>query len=92
VSGGARYRRVGNTCEREVVDRRHRALGIHAERYPLSGASRFHDSGHDVDIYAFGPDEAPLAAEVKKRTGFTQLERWLGDTTRCSYAATMPIR
>jgi Holliday junction resolvase len=81
VSGGARYRRVGNTCEREVVDR-HRALGIHAERYPLSGASRFHDSGHDVDIYAF----------VKKRTGFTQLERWLGDTTRCSYAATMPIR
>jgi hypothetical protein len=33
VSGGARYRRVGNTCERGVVDR-HRALGIHAERYP----------------------------------------------------------
>lgn len=78
---GARHRRVGNACEREVVDR-HRDLGVKAERYPLSGASRFRGSGHDVDIYAFGTDEAPLVAEVKKRkggAGFTQLERWLGD-------------
>jgi hypothetical protein len=78
---GARHRRVGNACEREVVDR-HRDLGIHAERYPLSGASRFRGSGHDIDVYAFGRDEAPLVAEVKKRrggAGFTQLERWLGD-------------
>ena len=78
---GARHRRVGNACEREVVDR-HLDLGIKAERYPLSGASRFRGSGHDVDIYAFGPDEAPLVAEVKKRkagAGFAQLERWLGE-------------
>ena len=78
---GARHRRVGNACEREVVDR-HRDLGVKAERYPLSGATRFRGSGHDVDIYAFGTDEAPLVAEVKKRkggAGFTQLERWLGD-------------
>jgi len=78
---GSRHRRVGNTCEREVVDR-HRDLGIKAERYPLSGSSRFRDSGHDVDIYAFGTDEAPLVAEVKKRrngAGFTQLEKWLGE-------------
>src|SRR5262249_1452635 len=78
---GARHRRVGNACEREVVDRHH-DLGIKAERYPLSGSSRFRGSGHDVDIYAFGTDEAPLVAEVKKRkggAGFTQLERWLGD-------------
>src|SRR5262245_51407072 len=78
---GASHRRVGNACEREVVDR-HLDLGIKAERYPLSGASRFRGSGHDVDIYAFGPDEAPCVAEVKKRkggAGFTQLERWLGE-------------
>jgi len=78
---GARHRRVGNACEREVVDR-HRDLGVKAERYPLSGATRFRGSGHDVDIYAFGTDEAPIVAEVKKRrngAGFTQLERWLGD-------------
>jgi len=78
---GARHRRVGNACEREIVDR-HRALGVHAERYPLSGASRFRGSGHDIDIYALGRDEAPLVAEVKKRkggAGFTQLERWLGE-------------
>jgi Holliday junction resolvase len=78
---GARHRRVGNACEREVVDR-HRDLGVKAERYPLSGASRFRGSGHDVDIYAFGTDEAPLVAEVKKRkggAGFIQLEKWLAD-------------
>src|SRR5262249_62079704 len=77
---GARHRRVGNACEREVVDRHH-ALGIKAERYPLSGASRFRGSGHDVDIYVFGNEEAPLVAEVKKRkdgAGFTTLENWLG--------------
>src|SRR5262249_61664333 len=78
---GARHRRVGNACEREVVDR-HRGLGVHAERYPLSGASRFRGSGHDVDIYVFGKDQAPLVAEVKKRkggAGFTTLEKWLGE-------------
>jgi hypothetical protein len=60
----------------------HRALGIKAERYPLSGASRFRGSGHDVDIYALGSEAAPLVAEVKGRkngAGFTTLERWLGE-------------
>jgi hypothetical protein len=78
---GARHRRVGNACEREIVDC-HRALGIRAERYPLSGASRFRGSGHDVDLYIFGTEEASAVAEVKKRrsgAGFTQLERWLGE-------------
>jgi hypothetical protein len=77
---GARHRRKGNRLEREIVDR-HKALGIHAERYPLSGASRFRGSGHDVDLYLFGRDEAPVVAEVKGRkngAGFTTLERWLG--------------
>jgi Holliday junction resolvase len=78
---GARHRRKGNAIERELVER-HKALGVHAERYPLSGASRFRGSGHDVDVYAFGPEEAPLVAESKARKdggGFVQLERWLGE-------------
>ena len=55
---------------------------MHAERYPLSGASRFRDSGHDIDVYAFGKDAAPLIAECKARRngqGFKQLEDWLAD-------------
>ena len=78
---GAPHRRKGDRLERELVDR-HWALGIHAERYPLSGASHFRGSGHDVDVYALGKDEAPLVAEVKSRkngAGFTTLEKWLGE-------------
>jgi hypothetical protein len=79
--GGATSRRKGGRIERETVEA-HRALGVHAERYPLSGSSRFRGSGHDVDVYVFGRDEGPLVAEVKARkdgSGFVQLERWLGD-------------
>ena len=77
---GARPRRKGDRIEREIVER-HTALGIKAERYPLSGASRFRGSGHDVDIYTFGNDAAPMVAEVKGRkngAGFVTLEKWLG--------------
>jgi Holliday junction resolvase len=79
--GGRRHRVKGDRVERELVDR-HKILGVHAERYPLSGASRFRGSGHDVDIYLFGRDDAPLVCEVKGRkggAGFTTLEKWLGD-------------
>jgi Holliday junction resolvase len=79
--GGARHRQKGNRTEREVVDR-HKAVGVHAERYPLSGASRFRGAGHGVDIYAFGADEAPIVAEVNSResgAGFTTLKKWLGE-------------
>lgn len=78
---GAKHRRKGDRIEREIVDR-HKAMSVHAERYPLSGASRFRGSGHDTDIYAFGRDQAPLVAEVKGRksgSGFTLLENWLGE-------------
>jgi Holliday junction resolvase len=77
----ANHRQVGNRIEREIVDR-HQNLGVRAERYPLSGASQFRGSGHDVDLYVLGKDEAPLDAEVKVRAngkGFMTLERWLGD-------------
>jgi hypothetical protein len=77
---GARHRRKGDRIEREIVEA-HRAVGVHAERYPLSGANRFRGSGHDIDIYAFGREAAPLVAECKARRngGFVQLERWLGE-------------
>jgi Holliday junction resolvase len=78
---GARHRRKGDRIEREIVDR-HKKLGTHAERYPLSGASRFRGSGHDIDLYVFGSDQAPIVAEVKGRkdgAGFTTLEKWLGE-------------
>jgi Holliday junction resolvase len=60
----------------------HRDLGIHAERVPLSGASRYQGNGADLDVYAFGRDAGPLVAEVKARAsgeGFATLERWLGE-------------
>ena len=49
---GARHRQKGNRIERELVQR-HKDIGVHAERYPLSGASRFRGSGHDIDIYGW---------------------------------------
>ena len=78
---GAKHRRKGDRTEREIVEL-HRELGIRAERYPLSGATRFRGSGHDLDIYAHGQESAPLVAEVKARkdgNGFTTLERWMGE-------------
>lgn len=77
----AMQRRKGLRLEREIVDL-HRGLGIHAERVPLSGASRYRGNGADVDIYPFGKDVGPLVTEVKGRAngeGFATLERWLGE-------------
>jgi Holliday junction resolvase len=77
---GAGHRRKGARVERDLVDR-HKSIGVHAERYPLSGASRFRGSAHDIDIYVLGANEPPLIAEVKARAnggGFATLEKWLG--------------
>jgi Holliday junction resolvase len=60
---GAKHRRKGDAIERELVQL-HKAIGIHAERYPLSGASRFRASGHDVDIYARGRDTRLISRTV----------------------------
>ena len=78
---GAKHRQKGDRIEREIVAL-HEAIGIHAERYPLSGASRFRGKGHDVDVYPFGVDDAPFTAEIKGRKtgdGFRMLERWVGE-------------
>jgi Holliday junction resolvase len=71
----------GARIERQIVEL-HRSLGIKAERVPLSGASRYQGNGADVDVYPWGPDEAPLVCEVKARRsgeGFATLKRWLGE-------------
>jgi hypothetical protein len=71
----------GLRAERKIVDR-HKAINVHAERIPLSDASRYRGAGHDVDLYPFGRDAAPLVAEVKARkngSGFALFEKWLGD-------------
>jgi hypothetical protein len=77
---GARHRQKGDRIERELVER-HKAIGVHAERYPLSGASCFRGSGHDVDLYPFGREAAPVAESKARKNGagFTQLETWLGE-------------
>ncbi len=77
---GRAPRRKGDRIEREIAAL-HRDMGVKAERVPLSGAAGGSFTG-DVDVYAAGPDAAPLVTEVKARrngAGFTQLERWLGD-------------
>ena len=77
---GARHRRKGDRIEREMVAL-HRARAIHCKRYPLSGASRFRNSGHDIDFYINGPAAAPAVAECKSRkngAGWTIIERQLG--------------
>lgn len=70
----------GQRVERKIVNLL-REAGIFAERVPLSGASRYRDEGHDINVYAFGRRAAPLVFEVKARkegAGFTLLKRWLG--------------
>ena len=77
---GRAPRRKGDRVEREIVAL-HRELGIKAERVPLSGAAGGSFSG-DVEVYAAGPEAAPLVAEVKARVngaGFVTLEKWLGE-------------
>lgn len=71
----------GKRAENEIV-KLHRAAGIKAERVPLSGASHYQGNGSDIDVYAFGPDAAPLVCEVKARAngeGFATIERWLNE-------------
>jgi Holliday junction resolvase len=78
---GARHRRKGDRIERELVQM-HRALGLHCERVPLSGAARYQGNGADLDIYAFGRDEAPLVCESKARksgAGFATVGNWLAE-------------
>lgn len=80
MSGGKASRDKGNRRERELV-LRHLKIHVNAERVPLSGAAGGSFSG-DIDVYAFGPEAAPLMTEAKARKngeGFATIERWLGE-------------
>ncbi len=77
---GKPSRDKGQRRERQIVAL-HTDLGVHAERVPLSGASRYQGNGADIDIYIDGEDAGALVGEVKSRAngeGFKTLERWLG--------------
>jgi hypothetical protein len=69
---GDRHRRKDHCIERGIGER-HVALGVQATRYLPSRASHFSGSGHDVDSYLFGREEAPIAS------WFTTFEPWLGE-------------
>ena len=76
---GAKHRQKGDRAEREIVDL-HKAMGVYAERYPLSGASRFSGPVMTSIIYALGREAGPLVAEVKARKMAKALSRrWLGE-------------
>ena len=76
---GKSQRDKGGRREREVVNF-WKALGFKSARVPLSGAAGGDYAG-DVDLYAFGQDDAPIIGEVKARGnggGFKTITQWLG--------------
>lgn len=78
---GKASRDKGARRERQIVAL-HTDMGIHAERVPLSGASRYRGNGADIDVYPWGRNVEALVGEVKARgngEGFKTLERWLAE-------------
>ena len=63
---GRASRQKGKRIELDIVAR-HKSMGIHAERVPLSGAAHYQGNAADVDVYMLGRDQAPLCCEVKGR-------------------------
>ena len=75
---GRYKRRKGAEIEREIV-RRHKEIGIHAERVAPLQANKDSDSS-DIDVYPDGKDNAPLCCEVKARKAMPKwLFEWLGE-------------
>lgn len=76
---GKSQREKGARREREVVNY-WKSEGFKCARVPLSGAAGGDYTG-DVDLYAYGPDDAPLVGEVKARangSGFKTISKWIG--------------
>ncbi|MCU0649901.1 MAG: hypothetical protein MUF00_18060 [Gemmatimonadaceae bacterium] len=70
---GRKSKRKGDRIERELVAR-HRALGLAAQRVPLSGAAGGLFAG-DVLVPGVGRIEVKARAQG---SGFVTLTRWLG--------------
>lgn len=73
LSGRGR-RNKGLRVEREIVAM-HQAIGIHAERVPLSGAA---GGSYTGDVIVDGQYRVEVKAR-KSGKGFTMLTRWLDD-------------
>lgn len=65
---GKLSREKGARVEREMV-KLHKAIGIHAERVPLSGAMKYQENAEDLDLYPEGRDGPPLCCQVKGMKG-----------------------
>lgn len=73
-------RQKGSRVEREVV-KLHEAIGVKAERVPLSGAMRFQGNGEDVDVIL---PSGTMRCQVKalnpeKTDGFKGVRKALGE-------------
>ena len=71
----------GDRIERQLVAA-HNDAGVYAERVDARLGQFSASKSHDIDVYPYGRDAAPLCGEVKARkdgAGFATLERWLGD-------------
>ena len=78
MSGGRASRRKGDAIERALVAA-HKALGVSAERVPLSGASHYQGNGADMDLLINGRVWKAEAKARKNGEGFRVIEEWLGD-------------
>ena len=98
---GKASRDKGARGEREIVQL-HKAMRIHAERVPLSGAMAYQQNSEDVDVYPFGRDDAPVVGQVKRQAtdaGWKTLLGQLGEadalffrTDRSEWHVAMPWR
>ena len=77
---GNHSRNKGLKIEREIV-KLHTAIGVYAERVPLSGATKYGNNGEDVDVHPLGKDHGrPFCCQVKANLSGTKgLFKALGD-------------
>jgi hypothetical protein len=90
--GGPRHRRKSDRCERELIQR-HRAIGVHTERYRLSGASRFRGAVTTSTSMAVTRRRwSPRRRHARAVPAFVSSRSGWRITTRCSSGATAAIR